>query len=283
MMRPICCASEGCASLTIDTSPAAQGYGAGQRKGRAVRRASRAAGPGELRKALLFAEVDGGTLSRLSADVRIESLQDGDLLFRQGSGVAHLSFVLSGYVKLMRTAPSGRQTLIGIRSDGEMIGEAPMGADEIHTVSAESVGAARVLKLPAPRFARLLKESPALCAAVMRDSKASIARLVGEIEALKSQNADQRLAHFILSLCPPGEDRCRFRLPYDKRLIAARLGVKQETLSRAFAKLRAHGVRTETRNVQVESVTHLADQYDRLGRAGIAVGRSDAEKRHDAA
>ena len=113
--------------MTIDTSPAAQGYGAGQRKGRAVRRASRPAGPGELRKALLFADIDGGTLSRLSADVRIESLQDGDVLFRQGSGVAHLSFVLSGYVKLTRIASSGRQTLIGIRSEGEMIGEAPIG------------------------------------------------------------------------------------------------------------------------------------------------------------
>jgi CRP-like cAMP-binding protein len=118
----------------------------------------------------------------------------------------------------------------------------------------------------------------------MRDSKDSIARLVGEIESLKSQNADQRLASFILSLCPPGEDRCRFRLPYDKRLIAARLGVKQETLSRAFAKLRAHGVRTETRNVHVESVSHLADQCDRLGqRARLAYGRLKNEKRHSAA
>lgn len=270
--------------MTIETGHAAQSYDAVPRKGRAARRAPQPAGSGELRKALLFADLDEGTLSRLSADARIESLKDGDTLFRQGAGVTDLSFVVSGYVKLTRIAPSGRQALIGIRSSGEMIGEAPTGGDEIHSVSAESVGATRVLKLPAPRFVRLLKESPSLCAAVIRNSKESIARLVGEIEALKSQNADQRLAQFILSLCPPGEDRCRFRLPYDKRLIAARLGVKQETLSRAFAKLRAHGVRTETRNVQVESVAHLADQCDRLGRrARLAFGRRNIEKRHDAA
>ncbi len=257
--------------MTIDTSRAAQRYDAVRRKGRAGSRASLPAGPDELRKAPLFADVDEATLSRLSADARIESLQDGDTLFHQGAGVTDVSFVMSGYVKLMRMAPSGRQTLIGIRSDGEMIGEAPAGGDEIHAVSAEAVGAAKALKLPAPRFARQIKESPSLCAAVLRDSKEKIARLVGEIESLKSQNADQRLAHFLLALCPPDEDRCRFRLPYDKRLIAARLGVKQETLSRAFAKLRVHGVRTETRNVHVESVAHLAEQCGRPGaRARLA-------------
>lgn len=257
--------------MTIEAARAAQNCDDVRRKQRAGRRAPQPASPEELRKALLFADVDDDTLSRLLADARIESLQDGDALFRQGDRVTDVSFVVSGYVKLMRIARSGRQTLIGIRSDGEMIGEAPAGAHEIRSVSAESVGATKALKLPAPRFARQLKESPSLCAAVIRDSKESVARLVGEIESLKSQNADQRLAHFLLALCPPDEDRCCFRLPYDKRLIAARLGVKQETLSRAFAKLRAHGVRTETRNVHVESVSHLADQCDRLGeRARLA-------------
>ncbi len=257
--------------MTIEAARAAQNYDAVRRKQRGVRRAPRPASPDELRKAALFAGVDDETLSRLLADARIESLQDGDALFRQGDRVTDVSFVVSGYVKLMRIARSGRQTLIGIRSDGELISEVPAGADEIHSVSAESVGAAKALKLPAPRVARQLKESPSLCAAVLRDSKERIARLVGEIESLKSQNADQRLAHFLLALCPPDEDRCRFRLPYDKRLIAARLGVKQETLSRAFAKLRVHGVRTETRNVHVDSVAHLAEQCDRLGeRARLA-------------
>ncbi|MGD9656821.1 MAG: Crp/Fnr family transcriptional regulator [Methylocystis sp.] len=251
--------------MTIDAARAAQNGDNVRRKRRAGWRAPQPGGLDDLRKAPFFADVDEVTLSRLAADAKIESLHDGDELFRQGAGVADLVFVVSGHVKVTRIAPSGSETLIGICSDGELIGEAPLGADETRRVFAEAVGATRVLKLSAERFARLLKESPSLCAAAIRDSKRSVARLVGEIESLKSQNADQRLAQFLLSLCPPGEDSCRFRLPYDKRLIAARLGVKQETLSRAFAKLRAHGVRTETRNVHVESVSHLADQCDRLG------------------
>jgi CRP-like cAMP-binding protein len=283
MTRTIPCASHEGASLTTETGHAPQNFDRASRKGRGARRAPQPAGVGELRSAPVFASVDEETVARLSADARIESLQAGDLLFRQGAAVSEVAFVLSGYVKLLRIS-SGRQALISICSADEMIGELPIKGGKVHTFSAEAAGATRVLKLPAAPLARLVKESPSLCAAVMEEYSKGIARLIVEIETLKSQNADQRLAHFILALCPPGEDRCRFRLPYDKRLIAARLGVKQETLSRAFAKLRAHGVRTETRNVHVESVSHLADQCDQLGRAPrLTFTRRKAANSHDAA
>ncbi len=263
--------------MTTHTSEIAPSYIAAPRKGRVSRRAPPAqpAEPPKLRDASLFSQIDEATLSRLSLDAKVESYEDGDSIFRQGDAIAHLTVVLRGYVKLLRIAASGDETLIGIRADGETIGETPMRADEVHSLSAEAVGPTTALKLPAARFARLVKESPALCAAVIQDAKDRIACLIGEVESLKGQNADQRLARFILSLCPAGEEQCRFRLPYDKRLVAARLGVKQETLSRAFAKLRDYGVRTETRHVHVESVSRLARQCDQLGRAS----RPPAERR----
>lgn len=224
--------------------------------------------PPSLRELRLFASVDEATVERLAVEAKIETLEDGDVIFRQGDPVSAVVIVLRGYVKLLRTAANGDETLITIVSDGESVGDAPTGVGEAYRVSAEAAAPTSVLKLPAGRFARSMRESPALCAAMMQDAKEKVAALIAEIETLKGQNADQRLARFILSLCPPGEERCRFRLPYDKRLIAARLGVKQETLSRAFAKLREMGVRTETREVRVESATRLAEQCDDLGRGG---------------
>lgn len=253
--------------MATPTSDIALGF-AEPRKGRASRRNSRAivAEPPSLRDLPLFAGVDDATLSRLTLEAKVETYEDGATIFRQGDPVAAVVIILRGFVKVLRIASCGDETLIGIRSDGETVGEPPSGANETYHVSAEAIGPTVTLKFPAARFARLMRESPALGAAVVQDAKDRIAALVSEIESLKAQNADQRLAHFILSLCPPGAEQCRFRLPYDKRLIAARLGVKQETLSRAFAKLREYGVRTETRDVVVESVARLADLRDLLGR-----------------
>lgn len=219
-----------------------------------------------LRDLPLFSSIDEATLYRLTLDAKIESYADGAVIFRQGDAVAAVMLIVQGFVKLLRTSPCGDETLVCIRSDGATINDAPTAAGELFHISAEAVGLTSILKLPAGRFMRLMSKSPALAAAALDDAKRKIVELIREIESLKAQSADERLARFILSLCPPDKEQCRFRLPYDKRLVAAQLGVTQETLSRAFARLREFGVRTETRDVSVESITRLCLQYDEIGR-----------------
>ncbi len=259
--------------------------GAGSRKAKPVSRSDRLkiSEPFSLRDLPLFASLDDETFSMLSLEAKVETCESGATIFRQGDPIASIVVVIKGYVKLLRIAPGGDETLIAIRSNGETIVEPVMGPEETCGVSAEAIGPATIVKVPAARFARLVRQSGALSAAVALDASRRIATLVSEIEALKSQNADLRLANFILSLCPAGEEQCRFRLPYDKRLIAALLGVKQETLSRAFAKLRDHGVRTETRDIVVESVSRLVAQSEQLGRTIPVPERSDRLSHHNAA
>ena len=234
------------------------------RKGRVARRNDRLKNTESfsLRDLPIFANVDEETLSQLVLEAKIESYSPGATIYRQDDPAAAIILIISGYVKILRIAPNGDETLIAIRTDGEALIEPCTEATELYGVSAETIGHATLVKISATRFGRLIRESASLNLAVMKDAKQKMSALVYEIEALKSQNADQRLAHFLLKLCPSGEERCRFRLPYDKRLIAAQLGVKQETLSRAFAKLREIGVRTETRDILVESVSRLQNQCE---------------------
>ncbi|ATQ69392.1 MULTISPECIES: Crp/Fnr family transcriptional regulator [Methylosinus] len=211
-----------------------------------------------LRDAPLFASVDGQTLQRLTRDSKVEYFHDGATIFRQGDRALCVVVVLDGYVKLSSTSACGDETLVNICSIGESLYEALTPDGENYRIGAEAIGEVCAMKLSAARFRDALRDSSSLCGAVIAEASRKVSALIGEIESLKGLNADQRLARFILSLCPPGEDSCCIRLPYDKRLIAARLGVKQETLSRSFARLRDVGVRTEMRDVLVESVPRLA-------------------------
>ncbi|MBY6242791.1 Crp/Fnr family transcriptional regulator [Methylosinus sp. Sm6] len=235
-----------------------------------------------LRDVPLFASVDGQTLQRLARDSKIESFDDGATIFRQGDRALCVVVVLEGYVKLSRTAACGDETLINICAVGESLYEALTPDGEHYRVGAEAIGDVCAMKLPATRFRNAMRESSSLAGAVIAEASRKVSALIGEIEALKGLNADQRLARFILSLCPPGEDSCSIRLPYDKRLIAARLGVKQETLSRAFAKLRDIGVRTEMRDVQVENVLRLAAECRGDGRGACVADRREAAESRDA-
>ncbi len=229
--------------------------------------------PPPLREFPFFADVDDATLQRLAAEAKVESHQGGAVLFRQGERVTAMSFVVRGFVKLTRTAVSGDETLVGMRADGASLSEAPINGGETHHYSAETVGPATALKIPAGRFARLMHDHPSLALAALADAKRTVHALTEEIESLKARSAEHRLVRFLISFCPPDEDQCRFRLPYDKRLVAACLGVTQETLSRSFARLRAYGVRTEARGIGIESVARLHAQFEEKARVSRASGR----------
>jgi len=75
---------------------------------------------------------------------------------------------------------------------------------------------------------------------------------------LKAQTDLQRAAEFLLTLAPGGGGECWVALPCSKALIAGQLGKKPKTLSRAFARLREHGVQIAA------TVAHI-EEIDRLG------------------
>ena len=89
---------------------------------------------------------------------------------------------------------------------------------------------------------------------------------VQEIEQRQVQPAAQRVGSFLLSLCPPEQGQVTFDLPFEKGLIARRLGMKPETLSRTLSKLREVGVRTEGARITVTAVEALRAFCGQAGR-----------------
>jgi len=81
--------------------------------------------------------------------------------------------------------------------------------------------------------------------------------LVTALEQLQSHSASQRLATFLLGLVPSDSGAADLHLPIDKGLIAARLGMKPETLSRALATLREEGLQISGERVRVPDVERL--------------------------
>ncbi|MFV0475395.1 MAG: helix-turn-helix domain-containing protein, partial [Pikeienuella sp.] len=62
-----------------------------------------------------------------------------------------------------------------------------------------------------------------------------------------------------IELCPEDAESAKVTLPYDKALIAGRLGMKPESLSRAFARLRDSGVRINQTSAAISSVNRLRE------------------------
>jgi CRP-like cAMP-binding protein len=102
-------------------------------------------------------------------------------------------------------------------------------------------------------------------------------RMVQRIEQLTAQSATQRVADFLTSLALCRKGPCTIALPYDKSVIAGRLGLKPESLSRVFAKLRSVGVDVRASHVVVNEMAKLRGLVasDRIQSRGGCNGKSE--------
>ena len=91
-----------------------------------------------------------------------------------------------------------------------------------------------------------------------------------ELEHRTIQNAPQRIGCFLLRLTrQDAEGPVTIHLPYDKTLVASRLGMQPETFSRALAKLR------DATGITVRGATIEMDSLDRLVRYSCAACSSE--------
>jgi CRP/FNR family transcriptional activator FtrB len=81
--------------------------------------------------------------------------------------------------------------------------------------------------------------------------------IVRQVKDLKLRSSTQRLGCYLLALAREQNVEGEFRLPYDKRLLAGRLGMTPENLSRAFASLREYGVETHGSRVALHNPAAL--------------------------
>ena len=178
-------------------------------------------------------------------------------LFLQGEPATRCFVVLAGWVRLYRQAAQGHEVTIALFGRGESFAEAVVLQTMAFPVSAEVIADSRLLVIPAEGILRHLRGSTELCFKVMAAMARRLQDLVVQLEAVASRPSLQRLAQFLLRLCPGDSGACRIELPLDKNLIAARLGMQPETFSRGLAKLRRAGVESDGAHLWVTSVPHL--------------------------
>lgn len=215
-----------------------------------------------LRKVPLFANLAPAILASLLADARAREVARGTLLFLQGDPADRFYVVLDGWVRLYRETPDGSEITIGLFARGESFAEAAVLTNGHFPVCAAAVEPGRLLLVPASSFLGALFADRGLCLNLMASMARRLQGFVRQIEALSRRSTVERLAAFLLKLAEGRSAPVTLALPLDKTLVAARLGMQPETLSRAFAKLRRLGVETNGPLVRIgdlEALRSLAE------------------------
>lgn len=210
-----------------------------------------------VRRIAVFRGLKPLMIERLIAPATIATLREGEILFRQGDPALAFFIMVEGWAKLYRVTFAGDEAVIHVFAKGDSIAEAVAFTGSPYPATAEAVSDVRVVRIPADHVVRRIRDTPDIALAMIASTSSHLHHLIQQVEQLKAQTGVQRVAEFLASLCDVSDGPCTIALPYDKALIAGRLGLKPESLSRAFAKLRSVGVDVRASHVAVNDVGKL--------------------------
>lgn len=212
-----------------------------------------------LREMSLFRGVDEETFSRLLADASVQSVKRNEVIFVEDEPAVRLFLVLEGWIKLWRQSEDGHESVIGVFTEGESFAEAAIFDQRGYPVSAIAADDSRLMSIPAASVLREFRQNPDYAINVVADLSRHMRLLVRQIEQLSVSSSTERLARFLVMLCPKGVDEAIVKFPVEKSLVAGRLGMQPETLSRGLAKLRKIGVDTKGSMVTIADVNALKE------------------------
>ncbi len=211
----------------------------------------------QLKQNPLFAGMADDAAMKLLLDATVRRYPRGTSLFMQGEQADRFFIIMEGWVKGFRQASDGHESVIAVFGPGESFAEAAMFVSGNFPITTEIVVDTRLLVIPRSGILKQLRDDPDIALKMLASMSRRLRGFVQQVEQLTVKSATQRLASFLEKLVYVDEGSDEFELPLDKVLIAGRLGMQPETLSRALLKLRTIGVATQGHKVIIKDVAAL--------------------------
>ncbi len=219
----------------------------------------------------IFNACEESMIGRLCAEGREHTYPKGTILFLSGDEAKNYFLIESGWVKLYRETLDGTQAVVDILPANHIFGETSIFEDGNYPYSAEVVETAIIHSLPLRKLKTEIEKNQTLALNMLNAMARYRRRQDQEIEHRAIQNAPQRIGCFLLRLTDqkPKEGKITIHLPYDKTLVASRLGMQPETFSRALSKLKS------ATGIEVTGATITMDSLDQLARFSCAACSSE--------
>jgi len=193
-----------------------------------------------LGKLPLFRHTPPARLAELARQARTEHVQRGAVIARRGDRPRGLTAVAYGLVKLSLRGDT--EKVLRLVGPGETFSEAVLFLDKPIPVDAVALADTLLVVVRAAPLLALIDADRLFARGMLASLSQRIHELVMDFEATTQHGARERLAAYLDSLAPPAVERPCVQLPASKTVVAARLGVTKETLSRLLRQLGEEGL-----------------------------------------
>ena len=173
---------------------------------------------------------------------------------------SHFYYVGSGAVSLSLISASGERKIIEVVRAGRTFAEAVAFMTDVrYPATAEALEASTLCAIPNNAYRELLVHDPEACLRLLADICRHLHSRVLEIENLTIRGARGRLAAYLIDHATDIDgDTATVKLDLPRHVLASRLSIKPETLSRLLRSLADEGaISIDDRTLKIAALSAL--------------------------
>jgi len=198
----------------------------------------------EMRECSLLKLMNDEQFDKIVKTCKVVELPAHSVLFEQDSKLTHIYLVIKGDMKLLRLVPSGDEKVMDIVRPGKTFAEGALfSGNSSYPVTSTSIAPTVVVGILGKTYLSILEGSNDLCFNMLGYLSMRLKWMVTEVERLTLHNARFRLIEYMLNEVNEEKGlRTCITLGVPKHVLASRLSIKPETLSRTFKELADHNL-----------------------------------------
>ena len=193
-----------------------------------------------LRRLSFFDGLDDTTLAELARAARRREYRAGEVIVLEGEAQPGLYFLDTGYVKVLKSAPSGREQTLRVLEPGDTFNGIGVFSRQPNPATAVALEPTAVWLIPRETLTRLLRERPDFALSVIERMAERMLFLVTLVSDLSLRSVTGRLARLLLETAA-GDVVTRPRW-FTQAELAARLGTVPDVVQRSLRGLEADGL-----------------------------------------
>lgn len=188
---------------------------------------------------------------KLTAAAVPQQYQQNVELIIEGNLPHFLHIVIQGSVEMFSTH-DGHETTIDILRPMTTFILAAVIRDDIYLSSARTLTFTQTISIPAPSVRYAFNHDSSFARAIADELAERYSCAVRSLKNEKLRTSAKRLANWILHADALQGNQRVIALAFEKRTLAASLGMTPENLSRSLARLSKYGVRISGRDIVIE-------------------------------
>ena len=193
----------------------------------------------------LFQQLHDSEIVHFATDAREIRLGKGQILFQKGAMLDGFYVVVYGAIKLAFSSPQGNEKVVSIVEAGQSFGEAVVFMERPSPVLSQALEETLLLLIAKQNLFTAIDHDSAFARRMLAGLSIRLHGLIEDVEHYSLRSATQRLISFLLQLAgAPESGLIELALPASKQVIASRLNLTPETLSRVLHSLSDSGLVT---------------------------------------